>query len=146
MIELIEALWKYAPEKVKALYIKWKKNITNYTQVTQSTRNFGWICEDLLVRLNINEDPIVKSTVKERWKEPVVGSEKEPETISLQAEHGKFSFYVCACWRMSQRVICDSVVKVKIYWSPSESELKKRLLLHLDPKPDDLTLNRMKFF
>ena len=129
--------------------IKWKSCILNNIfhwgkpQVTWNTWNSVLICEDLLVRLNINEVPIVNSTVKERWKEPVVGSEIEPEITSLQAEYKKLIFCIRACWRMSQRVICSSVVKVKQYRSLSESELKKRLLLHLDPKPDDLTLNRM---
>jgi len=95
------------------------------SQVMRNTWNSVWICEDLLVRLNINEGPIVKSTVKERWKEPVVGSEIEPEITSLQAKYEKLIFCICACWRMSQRVVSNSMVKVKQYWSHSESELKK---------------------
>ena len=40
---------------------------------------------DHSVRLNTTQWPIAHSTVKERWKGPREGSEREPETLCLQA-------------------------------------------------------------
>ena len=56
------------------------------SRVRRDTRNPVGISEDHLVRLNTTMWPIEYSTVRERWKEPREGSEKEPETVCLQAD------------------------------------------------------------
>ena len=56
------------------------------SRVRRDTRNPVGKCEDHLVRLNTTMWPIEYSTVRERWKEPREGSEKEPETVCLQAD------------------------------------------------------------
>ncbi len=56
------------------------------SRVRRDTRNPDGISEDHLVRLNTIMWPIEYSTVRERWKEPREGSEKEPETVCLQAD------------------------------------------------------------
>ena len=55
------------------------------SKVPRDTWNLVGSREDHLPRLNTTQWPIAYSTVKERWKEPREGSEREPETLCLQA-------------------------------------------------------------
>ena len=58
------------------------------SRVPRDTRNLVGMSGDHPVRLNTPQWPIAHSTVKERWKGPREGSEREPETLCLQAvEH-----------------------------------------------------------
>ena len=53
--------------------------------VLRDTRNLAGSRGDHPPRLNTTQWPIAHSTVKERWKGPREGSEREPETLCLQA-------------------------------------------------------------
>ena len=55
------------------------------SRVPRDTWNLVGMSGDHPVRLNTTQWPIAHSTVKERWKEPREGSEREPETLCLQA-------------------------------------------------------------
>ena len=55
------------------------------SRVLRDTRNLVGKSGDHPVRLNTTQWPIEQSTVKERWKGPREGSEREPETLCLQA-------------------------------------------------------------
>ena len=56
------------------------------SRVRRDTRNPDGRTEDHLRRLNTTMWPIEYSTVRERWKAPREGSEREPETLCLQAD------------------------------------------------------------
>ena len=55
------------------------------SRVPRDTWNLVGMSGDHSVRLNTTQWPIAHSTVKERWKGPREGSEREPETLCLQA-------------------------------------------------------------
>ena len=62
------------------------------SRVPRDTGNPAGMSGDHSVRLNTTQWPIEHSTVKERWKEPRERSEREPETICLQAVE---ALYMC---------------------------------------------------
>jgi len=62
------------------------------SRVPRDTWNLVGMSGDHSVRLNTTQWPIAHSTVKERWKGPREGSEREPETLCLQAVE---ALYMC---------------------------------------------------
>ena len=62
------------------------------SEVQRDTRNLVGSRGDHPPRLNTTQWPKAHSTVKERWKETREGSEREPETLCLQAVE---ALYMC---------------------------------------------------
>ena len=81
---LVEYAWKGKPKKSKSP-VDEKRNKQEWSRVPQDTRNPVGRRGDHPPRLNTTKRPIENSTVRERWKEPREGSEREPETLCLQA-------------------------------------------------------------
>ena len=82
---LVEYTWKGKPKKSKSP-VDEKRNKQEWSRVPQDTRNPVGRRGDHPQSLNTTNQPIENSTVRERWKEPREGSEKEPETICLQTD------------------------------------------------------------
>lgn len=68
--------------------------------------------------------PIVKSTVRERWKEPWKGSEIDSETHCLQGS-GSSQEWPRTYWRMGQRVVSSSEVKAVIAGAVGKPSLNR---------------------
>jgi len=69
-------------------------------RVAWDTWNPVWSNEDHLVRLNTPEWPIVESTVRERWKVPLVREWNRTWNRKLTSSGRQFCCWPRACWRM----------------------------------------------
>ena len=78
------------------------------SRVRRDTRNPDGRTEDHLRRLNTTMWPIEYSTVRERWKEPREGSEKEPETVCLQADKAPHECDVVLFVERAGELRCDA--------------------------------------
>ena len=94
--------------------------------VRRDTRNPVGMSEDHLVRLNTTMWPIEYSTVRERWKEPREGSEKEPETICLQADRAPHECDVVLFVERAGELRCVARLSDKVTEPKRERVLSER--------------------
>ena len=98
------------------------------SRVRRDTRNPVGIREDHLVRLNTTMWPIEYSTVRERWKEPREGSEKEPETVCLQADKAPHECDVVLFVERAGELRCVARLSDKVTEPKRERVLSARLV------------------
>jgi hypothetical protein len=78
--------WKVEPQTVKVPYANVSAlRYCQCTRVARSSWNSVWSWGDHPPRLSTTRQPIVQSNASERWKVPLLGELKVPETIHLQA-------------------------------------------------------------
>ena len=114
------------------------------SRVPQDTRNLVGSRRDHPPRLNTPRWPIEISTVRERWKEPREGSEKNLKPYVYKQIESIKARYRTFC-RTVQRVMVCSEVKHWRCGAKGKPSLNRAKKLHdIDPKPGDLSMARLK--
>ena len=81
----------------------------------------------------------------ESWKEPRKGSEKESETLCLQAAKAPYECDSVLFVERSGELLILARLNTNKVWSRRETESEKgEKLVLVDPKPGDLSMSRLK--
>ena len=116
---LLESWTKQSNSLVDEIDFSWR-----VSRVAQDTWNPVWMWEDHLLRLNTTWWPIAYSTVRERWKGPREGSEREPETLCLQIDVARLNVWHRTFCRTGRRVTLRSEVKQLSCGAVAKASLK----------------------